>query len=617
MNDFLDWLPLHEDFPESLRRIKESNAPPVERLPALAELANYRLDFLQISKLDSLLQPLLSDPAPGFISVKLGILAGSTMDHLLPALRVSALRRKIRLHCYLGPFDQIHQEVLTPNSGLWEFRPDMVLLAPQGSDFGDWKQLWKAVVSHGAAVIQQNMAISPLRIFGEADRGLPGTPACELGELNLHLARDAAEEGVALLDLEELASRVGKETWFDWPLWYHAKQAIPLAHAALWGDHVARLVAALRGASRKCLALDLDNTLWGGVIGDEGLEGIELGSGSALGEAYQAFQTYLKRLKERGVILAVSSKNDERNARLPFERHPEMRLRLEDMSCFVSHWNDKATQLKQIAQTLNIGLDAIVFFDDNPVERAFIREALPMVAVPEVPKDPAGYIGCLSSAGYFEALRLTPDDAQRTSHYAANQKREVLKNESHDLEGFLRGLDMRMTVEPFDPVSRPRIAQLVNKSNQFNLTTRRYTEAQVQQWEQTSDALTFQIRLLDRFGDNGMISVVILQALGPDQEGRRGLRIDTWLMSCRVLGRQVEREVLNVIVAQAKRRNYDFLRGEYIPTEKNGLVRDHYQNLGFKQGRAAWILDLKAYQPWRTTIQSNYHEGSLEYTHDA
>jgi FkbH-like protein len=354
-------------------------------------------------------------------------------------------------------------------------------------------------------------------------------------------------------------------------------------------------LAAQRGFSRRCLVLDLDNTLWGGVIGDDGLQGIRIGQGDPTGEAYLSLQRYVVSLRNRGIVLAVSSKNEEETARLPFRQHPDMILREEDFVVFQANWKDKATNILAIANTLGLGLDAFVFVDDNPFERNLVREALPGVAVPEMPEDPAQYARTLSAAGYFEAVAFSEEDVKRASYYAGNAQRATLERQAGDLAGYLASLEMEIDFRPFNEASRPRIAQLINKSNQFNLTTRRYTEADVARFEADRQILALQVRLRDKLGDNGMISVIICRCAEPDV-----WEIDTWLMSCRVLGRRVEEAVLRELLDHAKRRGAGTLRGLYVPTERNKLVEQHYANLGFMMvgvrddGATVWELEVAA-----------------------
>ncbi len=359
-------------------------------------------------------------------------------------------------------------------------------------------------------------------------------------------------------------------------MWHRAKQELALAATPMYRELVARLIAAKQGRSFMCLVLELDITVWGGVVGDDGLEGLVLGLGSALGEAFVALQDYARELSRRGVILAVCSKNDEANAVEPFEKHPEMVLRRGDIACFVANWTDKAANIRTIAQELNIGLDALVFIDDNPFERALVRRELPMVAVPEVSDDPTSFPRAIADAGYFEALAVTDDDRARSSQYQANRQREALKSTTTDLPSYLRSLEMQLIWRRFDQIGLQRTVQLINKTNQFNLTTRRYN------WGELAEAVRGGFgrcyRLADRFGDNGIISVV---AVARDSDA--DARIDLWLMSCRVLGRKVEEAILADIATRACALGARRLVGEYSPTAKNALVRGLYPRLGFSE----------------------------------
>ncbi len=429
-------------------------------------------------------------------------------------------------------------------------------------------------------------------LFGSFDAVEAGSVSGQVAAFNARLAEWAAAKRIVLIDMARVAGWVGADRWHDAGHWHAEKLPLDPDLIPLFADVVARTIAAIRGTTRKCLVLDLDNTLWGGVIGDDGVDGIVLGQGSATGEAFLAIQQTALALRERGIILAVCSKNDDEVARTPFRDHPDMPLKEAHIAAFVANWGDKATNLRAIAAALNIGLDALVFLDDNPVERAQVRRELPMVAVPELPADPALYPRALLAAGYFEAIAFAQEDRDRADQYRANAERAAFAGTS-DMAGYLASLDMVADFRPFDAVNRTRIAQLINKSNQFNLTTRRYTEAQVAALEADPAKLTVQIRLVDRFGDNGMISVVIVD--------RSTWEIDTWLMSCRVLGRRMEEAVLDQIVAAARAGGAEALRGRYIPSAKNRMVADHYSRLGFAAaggdagGETMWRLDLGGY----------------------
>ena len=356
--------------------------------------------------------------------------------------------------------------------------------------------------------------------------------------------------------------------------------------------------------------LDLDNTLWGGVVGDDGIENIALGEGSGIGEAYLSFQRYAKQLAARGVLLAVCSKNEATTAKAVFEKHPEIALQLEDISAFYANWDDKATNLLRIAKQLNIGIESLVFVDDNPAERALVRQVLPMVAVPEMPEDASRYVECLSDAGYFESVSFTDDDIQRKAQYAANRERDTLQVTTGSVVEYLTSLQMTMQSGSFDTVDLPRIAQLINKTNQFNTTTRRRTLEEIKKIAAEPGILTLQVRLSDRFGDNGLVSAVIMKPVG---DGADTYDIDSWVMSCRVFGRQLEYAILNSLVATADEANARSLIATYKPTPKNAVIKNLFSDLGFKsmlEGESApsnetrWVLDLKQYADHPTQIKT-------------
>jgi FkbH-like protein len=344
--------------------------------------------------------------------------------------------------------------------------------------------------------------------------------------------------------------------------------------------------------------MDLDNTLWGGVLGDDGIEGIKVAQGDAVGEAHLAVQRLALDLRARGIVLAVCSKNTDEIARAPFEKHPDMLLKLEHIAVFQANWNDKATNIQAIAEELSLGLDSIVFLDDNPVERGLVRQLLPQVAVPELPEDPANYARTLAAGGYFEAVIFAEEDLKRAGFYQDNAKRVSLQKQVGGVDSYLASLDMTITFQPFDATGRARIVQLINKSNQYNLTTRRYTEPEVTEAENDPAVFTLQVRLADIFGDNGMISVIICRSAGSDVWD-----IDTWLMSCRVLGRKVENMVLREILEKARAAGVRKLTGTYRPTTRNKLVVDHYAKLGFTKtseaddGLTRWELHVQDAAP--------------------
>jgi FkbH-like protein len=634
----LHWLPEDATWRSRLKTLRTggATAPQADPQTAWAEamaLANLRIDFVRTNALDETLRALFGATPPkgtGTKPVRLALLGSCTMAHLHGAIRVAGLRRGIWIDIYENDFGQYWQELADPTSGLHAFKPTVVLLALDAHHLaaglsanfeaadGDAaveeqlnriRECWRlAREAFKCPIIHQTAIQMHPELMGNNESRLPGSAARVVTAINQQLRPLAEQDGVDLLAIDGRAARDGLAAWFDVGLWHRAKQEITPAAAPMFGDLVGRILAALQGRSAKCLVLDLDNTLWGGVIGDDGMDGIVLGQGSPLGEGYTAFQNYVRDLSRRGIILAVCSKNDESNAVEPFESHPEMVLKRSDIACFVANWTDKANNIKAIAAELNIGLDSLVFVDDNPVERALIRQELPMVAVPEVTDDPITFLRAVSDAGYFESLAITDEDRARTAQYQGRRAAEALRASATDMDSYLRGLDMVMATRRFDTIGLQRTVQLINKTNQFNLTTRRYTEEDVTGIMQSNRAFGLQLRLIDRFVDNGIIAICIGRMIDEGDNAGEDLLIDTWLMSCRVLGRQVEPTTLNLIAEQAQRLGARRLIGEYLPTKKNGMVKDHYARLGFdvvetrEDGSSRAVLDLANFTPAPTFI---------------
>lgn len=618
----LHWLKLEQDWRPKLHDL----SAPEAGWPTAIALARTQLDLTRTRALDQAVQALadrIGPPDSATTPIRLALLGSSTLSHLAASIRVAALRRGLFVSIYEADYGQYLQELLDHGSGLHRFQPTAILFA-----FDPWHVSAAIHTAMGAEeaeaalaeaaerihhcwdlarnafagpILQQTLLPALPSLLGENEQRLPGSRGGFVTKLNAILRRDADAEGVDLIAIDHWAARHGIDSWHDPALWHRAKQEITPAAAPFYGDLVARVLAARRGRSAKCLVLDLDNTLWGGVVGDDGIDGLVLGQGSALGEGFAAVQAYARDLARRGIILAVCSKNDETVALNAFKTHPEMVLKPDEIACFVANWDDKANNIKMIAERLNIGLDALVFLDDNPFERNLVRTALPMVGVPEVPEDPALVPQVLADAGYFEGVALTDDDRARTAQYQANQARSVARSTTTDLPAYLRSLAMELLWRRFDRVGLQRTVQLINKTNQFNLTTRRYSEAEVEAVMTDPRAVGLQVRLLDRFGDNGIIAIVIgrLQDDG-------ALLLDTWLMSCRVLGRGVEQATLNLLAAEAIRLGATRMIGVYKPTDRNAMVRDHYPSLGFEiieetpDGDRIAALDLAGFTPSET-----------------
>jgi FkbH-like protein len=613
----LPWLPrLSGDFRSRLQSIAEGAGSDWG-----FELRTLATQFLGLNQAIAIARALdvlrTRSPSPSLSRLRLGLVSNGTVDFLKPFLAASALRHGISLEIVAADFGQVMQEAMDPGSLINRAKPDAILLAVdhRGLPFrsGDgprwppfdhqaaFDQLTAACEAFqkhsGATCLVQTLPAPPQLLFGSLDIGLAGTLRTSVARFNALLASSIATRGEVLVDVDWLAQSVGLDNWYDDRYWYLAR--LPFAQRALplYADFVARVLAAMRGKSRKCLVLDLDNTLWGGVIGDDGLDGIVLAVGDARGEAYRAVQTAAADLRKRGVILAVCSKNDDSAAREPFRSHPGMVLKEQDVAVFVANWDDKATNIERIAKRLELGLDALVLLDDNPVERALVRGALPEVAVPELGDDPSTFARVLLAAGYFESVAFTPEDLARADQYKENASRSELLEKSRNLEDFLRSLEMQIEFAPFDATGRRRIAQLINKTNQFNVTTRRYTERQVASFETSPDHYTLQVSVRDRFGDNGVIGIVICD-IRPD-----AWQIDTWLMSCRVLNRRIEEAICNRIAADAKRAGAGSVIGVFVPTERNSIASDLFRRLGFDpfadaQGGTRWVLDLERFVPF-------------------
>lgn len=548
----------------------------------------------------------------GIVPLRMLVIASQTFAHMTDAVIASALRHGVALEITV-------QEYVSPEGWLADESNradghDIVLLAgdaaawrlPQMVDGDEGEVLDQVAVridrvlsglsERGArSIILQTVTDDLSELGVNLDAAIPGSRSRMLRGLNDRLSLAAGRRGDLVLDVARLASMAGLEAWWPGRFWFSAKLPFAQRCIPLYGDNIGRILAAKVGKSRRVLVLDLDNTLWGGVIGDDGVEGIILGQGSAAGEAHLAIQRIAKAYAGRGVILCVASKNTHDIAMEAFHRHPDMVLREDDIAAAQINWNDKASNIRALAQTLNLGLESFVFLDDNPVERKQVRGELPEVAIPELPADPADWPVVLQGAGYFEQISFTEEDRKRGQFYKSIAERNQVAAEAGDTDAFLRSLNTELTISPFDAMGRKRITQLISKSNQFNLTTRRYSEQQVEALEGDPDAVTMQIRLSDTFGDAGMISVIIARKRGD------ALDIETWLMSCRVLGRRVQEAALKALVDRSRELGVSALRGDYLPTPRNGIVAEHYDNLGFRrvsdlpEGGSRWELPLDSY----------------------
>jgi len=561
----------------------------------LRQLGTHCLNINQLSNLGKTLLEVrerLGGRLPGMTRFKLGIVSNATTSLLLPCIEASGLRYGLDLEVVAGEFGQIEQEILDPTSLVRSAGLDAALLAldHRAFEFGSGpgsSEIAFARIEDLVRVLRDDarletlvQTISPAftTTFGHLDRASPHAAAFQIEDFNARLAQWAGEGNTTVFDVAKLAASVGANTWCDATIWHLGKLAFAQSCVPLYADHVARVISAMCGKSRKVLALDLDNTLWGGVVGDDGLEGIVLEQGDATGEAFRAVQQTALDLRKRGIVLAVCSKNEEAIARSPFQHHPDMILKEDHIAVFVANWADKASNLEMIARHLDVGLDSLVLLDDSPVERAQVRQALPTVAVPEITDNPANYVRALTDSGYFETVGLTEEDMKRADQYQSNAQRSLVESTSRDLNTFIASLEMELSFSSFDRIGHKRIVQLINKTNQFNLTTRRHTSLEVEELRDDPATFTLQVRARDKFGDYGVISVVICR-----KEQATVWTIETWLMSCRVLKRLVEQATMDYVVAGALAENVSMIKGRYSPTDRNALVKDFYPSLGFAE----------------------------------
>jgi FkbH-like protein len=553
---------------------------------------------------------------PDLVPVKVAILGGSTTVEVKNMLEVFLLAHGIEPSFFESGYGRFREEILFDNPDLLRFKPDVVFIHTTWrniSAFPDLTEneeavavrvrremdrftvLWEKIRSRfDALIIQNNFDLPRLRPLGNLEASEAYGRINFVMRLNAEFAAYARANSRFLInDILFQCAEEGLDAWHGSTYWYNFHMAVSPSATVTLARNVAGIVKSAYGKSKKCLVLDLDNTLWGGVIGDDGMQGIVLGRDHALGEAFLDFQKYVKELGRRGVILAVCSKNNDDVAREGFS-HPDSVLKVDDFSAFKANWNPKPGNIREIAAELNIGLDSIVFLDDNPAERALVSAQLPEVATPEIDADVTRFAQILEAARYFDVVRIVQDDLSRSRYYKANLERETELNGIGDYGEFLASLAMRAEIASFAPVYLERITQLINKTNQFNLTTRRYTSAEVEALAHDPAFVTLYGRLADKFGDNGLVSVII------GREAKDELELDLWLMSCRVLNREMELAMFDALVEACQSRGIRRITGLYIPSKKNGMVADHYGKLGFSlgpqspDGHPRWHFDVPA-----------------------
>ena len=566
-----------------------------------------------LKKKKSLKQKLLENSC-GFIEKNIAILGGSTTNDIKLILELFLLNNGIKPKFYESEYNQFWQDAMFENKELEEFKPDIIFIHTTNrnitnytmvgdsyekteellnKEFEKFKNMWMSLFKkYNCPIIQNNFEYPFYRVLGNKDATANYGKVNFITKLNLKFAEFAENNSNFYInDINYQSAMYGLEKWSDQFYWYMYKYALSVPAIPYLAFNVANIIKAIYGKNKKGLVLDLDNTLWGGIVGDDGVENIVVGQETSEGQAYSEFQDYLKQLKNIGVILNINSKNDEKNA-IDGLNHPDGTLRPEDFIIIKANWQPKSKNMLEIAQELNIGVDSLVFVDDNPAERAIINQQIPNVSTPVIEK-PEKYIETIDRAGYFEVINLSKDDFKKSEMYKENMERNKVMASFDNYDDYLKSLDMHAKIEEFIPLYMARISQLTNKSNQFNLTTKRYSQTEIEEVANDKSYITLYGKLSDIFGDNGVVSVVIGHILG------KILEIDLWIMSCRVLKRDMEFAMMDALVKKAKEAGIETIKGYYYPTMKNGMVKDFYAEQGFtkisedEQGNTIWELDLK------------------------
>ena len=570
----------------------------------------------------------LKEQETGGVPLRIAVLGGSTTNDIVSILELFLRNRGIVPTFWQSEYAQYWNDVMFDPPSLTEFQPELIFIHTSARNvqsmphIGDSAELvehklcetyhhFEAMWQHlderyGCPIIQNNFEMPLTRLMGNREAGSLHGSIDFLTRLNVMFYDYArAHKHFYIHDINYLSACYGLDKWLEPSYWHLYKYALCVPAIPDFAYNLSNIICSLMGKNKKVLVLDLDNTLWGGVIGDDGQAGIEIGQETSVGQAYASLQGFLKDHKDLGVLLTVCSKNDHENAILGLE-HPEGILKPDDFVCIKANWDMKSQNIADMAQELTLLPESFVFVDDNPAERAIVQAQLPETAV--IPFDSVEEcILRLDRAGYFEVTNLSADDAKRSEMYKENAKRQAAQAAFTDYKDFLKSLEMKAVIADFDPVTLPRITQLTNKSNQFNVTTKRYTQAEMEAVAASPAHIRLYGRLEDKFGDNGIVSVVIGKKEGS------ALHVELWLMSCRVLKRDMEFAMLDALVAESRRQGITEIIGHYYPTKKNGMVAELFGTFGFTKisedadGNTAWKLDLADYQPKNEVIAVAVH----------
>ena len=561
------------------------------------------------------LKKLAKETIPG-PQTKIALLGDTATQLLSTAIQGEAVARRISVEFYEGEYSQVERQLLDTTSELYDFAPDILIIfqsthkwcehhslltASQQSALADERLGFISTVCQtprlaNKKIIYFNYPEIEDTVFGSYANKVTESFTYQVRKLNYELMNLSQQyANLFVCDIAGLQNKLGRDMMYASNVYVSTEMVLSLDALPYVASRVMDIVGAIKGQFKKCLILDLDNTVWGGVIGDDGLEGIQLGHGLGIGKAFTEFQMWVKKLKQRGIIICVASKNNEDTAKEPFEKHPDMILKLDDIAVFMANWETKVDNIRAIQQILNIGFDSMVFLDDNPFERNMVREHIPDIAVPELPEDPGEYLEYLYSLNLFETASYSNADKDRTKQYQVEAKRVSLSKTFTNEADFLKSLNMVSKVSGFTKFNTPRVAQLSQRSNQFNLRTVRYTEADIETLAADPKVIDLSFTLEDKFGDNGLIAVIIMK-----EQDTETLFVDTWFMSCRVLKRGMEIFTLNTMVEEARARGYKRIVGEYLPTPKNKMVEEHYPHLGFTpvadSQTAQYVLDVLTYK---------------------
>jgi len=570
----------------------------------------------------TLLEQTAADGTPvTFLKKRIAVLGGSTTHDIIRMLELFLLNYGIQPEFYESEYAQYWQDAMFDNEELVQFHPDLIYIHTTGrnitffpdmedclqgiedkfeSQMNHFRVMWEKLENtYHCPVIQNNFEFPFYRILGNRDCYDPHGKTAFIQRLNMEFARYAAQhEHFYIYDIQYESAAFGLDRWTDPSYWHMYKYAMSMQAIPDFAFHLSHIIKAVFGKNKKAFVLDLDNTLWGGIVGDDGPENLEIGQETSMGQVYQEFQGYLKEHKKIGVLLNVDSKNEEENA-LAGLKHPEGILKPEDFIVIKANWLPKSQNLTEIASELNIGKDALVFVDDNPAEREIIRQHVPETAVPEMTDgdqvNPDQFIRILDKNAYFEVIALSEDDKHRNEMYKANAMRKEQEESFGNYSDFLKSLEMEAVIRGFEPVYYSRIAQLTNKSNQFNLTTKRMTQAEVEQMAQDPEYITLYGKLKDKFGDNGVVSLVIGKKAGDT------LELILWLMSCRVLKRDMEQAMLDTLVLRSRESGIRKLHGYYYKTAKNAMVKEFYGTMGFQK-----LSEKDGDSEWEYVIPENY-----------